>query len=176
MKKPAPPPERGANDFKPVAFVHDRPGHLIRRAQQISVSVFLEECNDLSVTPIQYAAMAAIGANPGINQATLSGMIATDRSTAGNVVIRLEEKGLATRTPDPRDKRFRRATLTRAGVRLLTRVRARLDTIQDRMLAPLSAGERRQLIALLSKMVELNNSVSRAPLTVVPENPSEPCT
>jgi len=153
-------------DSGPVALVHDRPGHLIRRAQQISVSVFLDECQDLSITPVQYAALAAVEANPGLDQATLAGLIAIDRSTAGNVLARLEEKGLAARASDPQDKRFKRATVTAAGQRLLQKIRPRLDAIQERMLGPLSFEERQLFIALLTKMVDLNNGISRAPLLV----------
>ena len=47
---------------------------------------------------------------------------------------------------------------------MLCRVRPRLDPIQDRLLAPLTTRERAQFIALLSKVVDLNNEISRAPL------------
>lgn len=155
-----------------VAFVHDRPGHLIRRAQQISVSVFLDVCADLSVTPVQYAALAAIDAHPGIDQAALAGMIAIDRSTAGNVVSRLEEKGWARRKADSRDKRFKRISATPAGRQLLERIKPRLDAIQERVLGPLTPKERRQFIDLLAKMVDLNNDISRAPMIVRSEPPA----
>ena len=45
-----------------LALVHQRPGHLIRRVQQISVSVFMDECRALEITPVQYAALAVIEA------------------------------------------------------------------------------------------------------------------
>ena len=54
------------------------PGHLIRRLNQISVSVFAarvaEEGFDL--TPVQFAALMILSENPGIDQATLAGLIA----------------------------------------------------------------------------------------------------
>ncbi len=147
-----------------LALVHRRPGHLIRRAQQISVSVFMDECRDLEVTPVQYAALAIVEAYPGIDQAALAGLVAIDRSTAGNVVTRLSDKGWARRETDPRDKRFKRVYPTDDGVALLRRVQPRLDDIQARLLAPLSKTERAQFIALLAKVVDLNNDISRAPL------------
>ena len=38
----------------------DMPGHLIRRAQQISTALFAEECAAFDLTSVQYAALAAI--------------------------------------------------------------------------------------------------------------------
>lgn len=51
------------------------PGHLARRFQQIAVAVFLAEVEaaGFDLTPVQYAALAAIAANPSIDQITLAG-------------------------------------------------------------------------------------------------------
>jgi hypothetical protein len=40
--------------------LHRQPGHLIRRAQQIAVAIFIEECAAFDLTPVQYASMVAI--------------------------------------------------------------------------------------------------------------------
>ena len=74
---------------------HDMPGHLARRFQQIAVAVFLAEVEEAGydLTPVQYAALAAVGANHGIDQVTLAGLIAYDRSTITGVVDRLVQKG-----------------------------------------------------------------------------------
>ena len=40
--------------------LHAMPGHLIRRAQQIAVAIFMEECAEFDLTPVQYAALVAI--------------------------------------------------------------------------------------------------------------------
>src|SRR5215213_2944818 len=70
---------------------NDMPGHLARRFQQIAVAVFLAEVEDagFDLTPVQYAALAAIKLNPGIDQVTLAGLIAYDRTTITGVVDRL---------------------------------------------------------------------------------------
>ena len=46
---------------------NDMPGHLARRFQQIAVAVFLAEVGEagFDLTPVQYAALATIKANPG---------------------------------------------------------------------------------------------------------------
>ena len=85
--------------------VYHKPGHLIRRAQQIAVSIFLEECAPVDLTPVQYAALVAVRENPGIDATRLSALVAFDRSTLGNVLERMEAKGWIERRADPSDRR-----------------------------------------------------------------------
>ncbi|MGY3410305.1 DNA-binding MarR family transcriptional regulator [Bradyrhizobium sp. GM5.1] len=84
---------------------NDMPGHLARRFQQIAVAVFLAEVGDagFDLTPVQYAALATIKANPGLDQVTLAGLIAYDRTTITGVIDRLVQKGLAERRASRRD-------------------------------------------------------------------------
>ncbi|MGH7004760.1 MAG: MarR family transcriptional regulator, partial [Alphaproteobacteria bacterium] len=70
-------------------LLHGHTGHLIRRLHQISVSFFLDTARAEGLTPTQYAALAAIGAVPRIDQATMAGFAALDRSTAGAVLAKL---------------------------------------------------------------------------------------
>ena len=50
------------------------PGHLIRRVHQVSTAYFAEECGP-DLTAVQYAALVAIGAHPGIDATRLSQLI-----------------------------------------------------------------------------------------------------
>jgi len=88
---------------------HDMPGHLARRFQQIAVAVFLAEVEaaGYDLTPVQYAALATVRTNPGIDQITLAGLIAYDRTTITGVVDRLVQKGLLVRRASSRDRRAR---------------------------------------------------------------------
>ena len=81
----------------PIDYRSLRPGHLIRRAQQIAVAIFMDECAGFDLTPVQYAALAAIAANRDIDATRLSYLVALDRSTIGTVLERLEAKGLRAR-------------------------------------------------------------------------------
>ena len=103
--------------------INDMPGHLARRFQQIAVAVFLAEVEEAGydLTPVQYAALSAVSANSGIDQVTLAGLIAFDRTTITGVVDRLVLKGLITRHesqagqagPRTGDHRCRAANLAR---------------------------------------------------------------
>lgn len=144
--------------------LHRQPGHLIRRAQQIAVALFLEECAGVDLTPVQFAAMVAIAENPGTDATRLSALIAFDRSTLGNVLERLETRKLVTRYASPQDKRIKLLKLTAAGVALIERARAAVLRAQERIVAPLRPDDRARLVALLTKLVDLNNEVSRVPM------------
>jgi DNA-binding MarR family transcriptional regulator len=143
------------------------PGHLVRRSQQIAVALFMEETAAFGVTPVQYAALVAIGEQLDIDASRLSQLIAFDRSTLGNVLARLEAKGLIQRRGGGEDRRVKRLRITRRGKALLDRIEAAVERAQQRILAPLAPAERRHFMALLTKLVQVNNRYSRVPLRVV---------
>jgi len=127
--------------------LYTMPGHLIRRAQQISTALFTEECAGFDLTSVQFAALTAIKANPDVDATRLSALIAFDRSTIGDVLERLEAKGWILRSASEGDRRVKLLTLTPAGrdlqARLTTAIAARnallirLDDAERSTLAPL---------------------------------------
>jgi DNA-binding MarR family transcriptional regulator len=137
---------------------------LIRRAQQIAVAIFMDECARFDITPVQYSLLTALRHHPGADATRLSALIAFDRSTLGNVIKRLESKGLLRRQKGRDDKRLKCLELTPAGTSLLSRIEKSVDRVQARILAPLRPADREKLVQLLKKLVELNNEESRAPL------------
>ncbi len=144
--------------------VYTKPGYLFRRMQQIAVAIFVEECSAYDLTPVQFAALVAIRAHPGIDATRLSAVIAFDRSTLGNVIERLETKGYIERKPSRGDKRTKRLYPTRSAAVLLRDIMPSVDRAQARMLQPLKPADRKTLVALLTQLVDLNNEASRVPL------------
>ena len=144
----------------------DKPGHLARRFQQIAVAVFLAEVGEagFDLTPVQYAALAAIRTNPGIDQVTLAGLIAYDRTTITGVVDRLVQKGLLVRNPSSRDRRARELQVTEAGKRTLRGSTPAVEAAQQTMLRGLTEKEGADLMRLLRKAIAAGNELSRAPL------------
>jgi DNA-binding MarR family transcriptional regulator len=152
--------------------LYDAPGHLIRRLQQIAVALFMAETRRFDITPVQYAALFSIRAKPGLDQITLANLIALDRSTVANVVERLEGKKLITRKAGASDRRTKRLYITPAGRALLAGAVPAVQSVQEKILAPLKPGERAGFMAMLQRMVDLNNSHSRAPLRLNGEEPA----
>ncbi|MBR0735446.1 MarR family transcriptional regulator [Bradyrhizobium liaoningense] len=148
---------------------NDMPGHLARRFQQIAVAVFLAEVGDagFDLTPVQYAALATIKTNAGLDQVTLAGLIAYDRTTITGVVDRLVQKGLVERRASSRDRRARELEITDEGRRTLRRITPAVESAQRVLLRGLSAKEGEDLMRLLRKAIAAGNELSRAPLREV---------
>jgi DNA-binding MarR family transcriptional regulator len=142
--------------------LYEHPGHLLRRAQQISVSIFYDELG-AELTPVQYALLSRLAEHPGIDQVSLAGLAAIDTSTGATVCARLEEKGLLERKVLPHNRRQRALTITAAGERLLKDLVPAAQRLRQRLLGPLSADEQQQFMQLLTKLVQENNDQSRAP-------------
>lgn len=136
--------------------IHGLPGYLIRRLQQVAVSVFAAKvaAAGFDLTPVQFAALAVAADHPGIDQASLANRIAYDRATIGGVTGRLCEKGLLKRRINPKDKRARLLELTSEGRRVLTLITPVVHEVQHEILAALSETERAGFMAILHKLTD----------------------
>ncbi|MEK9911157.1 MAG: MarR family transcriptional regulator [Alphaproteobacteria bacterium] len=146
--------------------VRQMPGHLVRRFQQIAVAIFHNEVDatGYDLTPVQYAALATICENKGIDQATLAGMIAYDRATITGVVDRLLHKGLISREISKRDRRARELAVTDRGLKTIETVTPAVEAAQRVMLRGLTPQEAEEFMRLLAKATEAANDLSRAPM------------
>ena len=137
---------------KSFDFQH-APGHLIRRAHQTAVAIFMEEAGGFEVTPVQFAILNALMDDPGEDQVTLAGRVAFDAATSGSVIGRLEAKGWIRREADPLDKRRKLLWVTPEGEKAVQRMKRAVARAQGRILGPLQADEQAQLLVLLGKLV-----------------------
>jgi DNA-binding MarR family transcriptional regulator len=163
MHKPMTEPTPHTVPDSDLTRLDEHPGHLLRRAQQISVSIFHDEVGG-ELTPVQFAMLRCLADHPGIDQVSLSGITAIDTSTGATVCARLEEKGLLERKVIPHNRRQRALTITPDGEQLLASLVPATQRLRDRLLAPLSPGEQQQFMELLIRLVRDNNEQSRAPL------------
>lgn len=134
-------------------FVYEQPGHLIRRANQMAWALFREETAALDVTPVQFSLLVAVGDVPAIDATRLSELICIDHATVGNIVARLEARGLLTREADPLDRRIKRLRMTPEGESVIAAVCAVRARISERLLSPLSTTERATFLRLLGQLV-----------------------
>lgn len=149
-----------------MSEIYTMPGHLIRRLQQISISVFTDRMKALGhdLTAPQFATLAVLSQSPGIDQATLAGLIAHDRPTIGGVVERLEAKGLLTRRRNAHDRRAMVLDLTEAGAQVLETLVPEVRALQGDILPGLTDAERSEFIRLAAKVATIGNASARAPL------------
>ena len=129
------------------------PGHLIRRAQQIAVAVFMEETAAFDATPVQFAILNALIDDAGEDQVTLSKNVAFDPATFGSVISRLEAKGWVKRDADPGDKRRKLLWVTDRGKQVAFAMKQAVDQAQLRIIQPLDSHEQAEFVRLLAKLV-----------------------
>ena len=143
----------------------DMPGHLIRRLNQRSTQIFTQrmQAADYDLTSVQFAALDAVYATPGLDQASIAAMIAYDRATIGGVIDRLEQKGLVERSISRRDRRAREVKLSGRGRRVYEEVLPIVVRLQAEILDGLSVGEQEQFLRLAGKAVRAaSTSMSEA--------------
>jgi len=135
------------------------PGHLIRRAHQVAVAIFMEETADYDVTPVQFAILNALLEDPGEDQVTLARKVAFDPATFGSVITRLEARGWVRREADAADRRRKLLWVTPEGAEAARRMKRSVGKVQQRILEPLAEAEREQLLALLDRLVSAHETL-----------------
>ena len=129
-----------------------RPGHLIWRAQQRAWRAFMEESAAFDITPVQAAVLLVVSNQPGIDQKSVASVIALDRATTGNVIGRLEARGLVSRKVEPTDRRARALHLTPAGKTLNRKLGTVTRRARRRLMEGLTAHEQAEFTRLLRKL------------------------
>jgi DNA-binding MarR family transcriptional regulator len=150
--------------LEPRLPLWSRPGYLIRRVHQIQVALFLEECRASRLTPVQYGVLTALSIRGELDQRSLAEELGLDRTTAADVLSRLQARRLVTRKPSPRDRRARLARVTARGRALMADTFAAMQRSQDRLCAPLSQKERDAFMATLTRLIEANEQYGRGSL------------
>jgi DNA-binding MarR family transcriptional regulator len=150
----APHSRRDRDAVESLAAFLSMPGYLIRRSKQISTSNFMESCREFGITPIQFAALTILRLKQGIDQTELGEIAALDLSTTGDVIQRLERRGLVQRQEQGQR---RICGLTVEGLKLLDQVTPRVSAAQRLVFNELTAREQLQLLRLLSKMNGVSN-------------------
>ena len=141
-----------------------RPGYLIRRLHQIHVALFLEECKSARLTPVQYGLLTALAVRGERDQGSLAEELGLDRTTAAEVLTRLEARRLVSRKSNRKDRRAKLARITPRGRAVTASMFSAMQRAQDRLCAPLSQKERDAFMATLVRLIEANNEHGRGAL------------
>jgi len=141
-----------------------RPGFLIRRLHQLHVAVFLEECGDYDVTPVQYAVLSVLYRGEALDQVSVAAEVGIDRNNAADVLRRLERRGFVERIASRTDKRAKLNRITSAGRSFVEDAHVAMERAQDRFTGSLNKRDRERFIDLLQKVMVDNNDSGRAPL------------
>jgi DNA-binding MarR family transcriptional regulator len=157
---PAKPPKSEVKVEMARMPLASRPGYLIRRLHQIHSAIFLEECQEFGITPVQYGLITTLLNNPGIDQVTLGGEVGIDRTNVADVLNRLSERGLVRRERSKTDRRSMIAFLTKEGEQVADQMYDAMRRAQDRFLAPLRPEFRAAFLAMVTELIEGNSKYS----------------
>jgi DNA-binding MarR family transcriptional regulator len=104
----------------------------------------------------EWVALRALYDQAESTHAALMAALGMTKGAVSKVVSRLQDKGLVTRAAHDADARAQVLVLTRAGRALVPALARDADANDDRFFGHLSAGQRRDLRALLQEMVRLH--------------------
>lgn len=128
-------------------------GFNLRLAYFITSQLFAEAFADLYITPIQFAALDIIAANPDRTQRAIARLVGTAPSVLVDPLRKLERRGLLQRERDAADRRQHRVRLTPAGNAFHADATLRIEQVEQALTRDLSAEDRAQLLALLQAVV-----------------------
>lgn len=141
--------------------VKDRPTWLISRTFARSSGLLAAgfESSGHGLRSYHYRLLAALEEWGPASQADLGRGTGIDRSDVTAALSELESRRLVERSVDPRHKRRNIVTITPAGIAQLLELDQVIDEVQEQVLEPLTAAQRRQFIALMGKLL----AAERAP-------------
>lgn len=100
-----------------------------------------------------FSVLAALDERGPLSQADIGRSLGLDRNDVNGILNRLQDARHVKRQTDPADRRRNIVTLTPAGERYLAKLQEYANAVQDELLTGLDEAERRQLQALLAKLL-----------------------
>jgi DNA-binding MarR family transcriptional regulator len=107
----------------------------------------------IGLTPPQFYVLATLGYTGGLPFNEIGAKMMVTVSNLTGIVDRLEEKGLALRERNSRDRRVVRVLLTAEGTRLYETALPILEESLARFFSPLDRSEQKTLASLLRKLM-----------------------
>jgi DNA-binding MarR family transcriptional regulator len=120
-------------------------GYLLRQAQAAFRQAGDGALAELDLTLAQFGVLTLLGAYGAVSGAALARLLVQTPQTADAVLKNLARAGLVARTPDPAHGRIINATLTPAGGARLAAAKRRINALERRLTARLSAADERTL-------------------------------
>jgi len=133
--------------------VAGRPTWLLGRANARSQALLADAFAEAGMRGYHFRVLAALEEHGPISQADISRVTGIDTSDVVAAVNHLVASGFARRQPDKVDRRRNLISITKSGLTAVDRVGRVVDGVQDLVMEPLSANERKTLLRLLAKLI-----------------------
>jgi DNA-binding MarR family transcriptional regulator len=127
-------------------------GYTLTDAARLLRTVFERRVREFGLTRAQWIVIARIYRRQGLSQSEVADILEIEKASAGRLIDRMEAKGWLQRRDDASDRRVNRLHLTPAAERLHAAIWPLAEATVDAALGDLSANERRQLSALLTRV------------------------
>lgn len=151
-------PGHDAHSATERAGVNSQVGYMLRRAQLAIFNDLIDCFKPFAVRPAQYAVLAVIGANPGINQEQLGDGLAIQRPNLSALLDGLERERLVRRDRTARDGRCYSLRLTSEGATRLRKLHEAHLKHERRIGKVLRPAAKARLLDALAKLAALNGS------------------
>jgi DNA-binding MarR family transcriptional regulator len=138
--------------------------HLLKRAVQYSVHLYMDEVGKTGLTHRQFTVLSAVDSNEGKSQTELVKITGIDRSTLADLVARLMAQGYLQRRRSKEDARTNAIRLTLIGKKMLKSSQSGAEEIDKKMLAMFSAADRRSVLESLGTLaIEMDKVDDKQP-------------
>jgi DNA-binding MarR family transcriptional regulator len=138
-------------------------GHLLHRAAQRALDIYVAEAGSGAVTQRQHAVLSAVSDHDGAAQADLVNATGVDRSTLADMVSRMIDKGLLARERSTLDARANAVRLTDAGRAALAAARGPTAAADAALMALLPKSKRSVLLEALEILASGEAPPEKAP-------------
>ena len=131
-------------------------GYRLRRVHGLFVEAYRDYFADLglAITPVQGGILMSIERDPGLTLTELARRLQIETPTLHESLRRLSDLGYVARKPHTRDKRAQALVLTPAGTAAVALIDDSIGAQEAAALASLDEAERRQLAALLGRVLD----------------------
>jgi DNA-binding MarR family transcriptional regulator len=159
------------------------PLHLLHRALQVGLELYVQEAGPGGMTQRQFAVLAAVKANDGLSQTDLVRATGIDRSTVAELVARMTTAGLLVRQRAAGDGRINMVRLTDHGREQFEGAAPKAARADKRLLKLLGGKKREAFVELLQALIkdlpggdgdEVSAKPEKAPKTAAAKAEVEP--
>jgi DNA-binding MarR family transcriptional regulator len=129
-------------------------GFLVRLLETRATALYEQLTGQNEITPRQFGAMLTLYQRGTMTLTELATHIRVDRSTLGEMIKRMSDRGLIRKEANDADRRSATVSLAKPGEQALLRLVAGAAQLQEELLAPLPAEDRAHFLRCIKLVAE----------------------
>jgi DNA-binding MarR family transcriptional regulator len=129
-------------------------GFLVRLLETRATALYEKLTAQSEITPRQFGVMLTLYQHGTLTLTELATHIRVDRSTLGEMINRMSDRGLIRKESNDADRRSATVTLARSGEKTLLRLVSGAAQLQEELLAPLPPDDRAHFLRCMKLLAE----------------------